>query len=131
MIRTTDQGDGATGTGGVPPIPPDIEPITSDEGPMRGELKRQIEALETEIAQFIVDNCPYEELPRLAERGPAVLSTEQLEFVRDELLQLQADLHERLVGRMSERLEDDEAPEPEVVGLFERLRRRLQQVISG
>lgn len=126
MRRTIDH-RGSTGTGGKPPVPPDLDPIAADEGPMRGELKRQIEALESEIAQFIVANCPYEEVPKLAERGPAVLTTAELEFVRDELLQLQADLHERLVGRMAERMGEAERPEPEVAGLFERLRRRLRE----
>jgi hypothetical protein len=128
MVRSTDQrGSGGTGTGGAPPPPPDLDLIAADEGPMRGDLKRQIQALEGELAQFIVDNCPYEVLPTVDERGPTVLTTEQLEFVRDELLVLQRELYERVVAQASGDL-DVEEPRPEVVGLFERLRRRLREL---
>ncbi len=128
MVTTTHgDGSGTTDAGGAPPHPPNLELIAADEGPMRGDLKRQIQALEAELAQCIVDNCPYEVLPTVGERGPAVLTTEQLEFVRDELLVLQRELYERVVAQASGGF-DVEGPRPEVVGLFERLRRRLREL---
>lgn len=128
MVRTTDRGGAdRTGAGGAPPLPPDLDALPVDEGPMRGELMRQIEALEATLARFITENCPYEELPVMAQRGPVVLTTEQLEYVRDELLAVQRALHDRVVTRMAEGLSSPD-PEPEVVGLFERLRRRLRSV---
>jgi hypothetical protein len=69
-----------------------------DEGPMRGDLRRQIALLEAEISRFVVENCPDVVLPEQPIRGPAVLSSADLEQVRDELLQLRADLHEHIVG---------------------------------
>lgn len=124
MARPTDRTDG-TGAGGGPPLPPELDLVAADEGPMRGDLKRQIAALEHEIAQFVVDNCPFEPLPVMAERGPAILTTEQLEYVRDELLAVQRQLHDRAVSRMAAGFEE---PELELNGILERLRRRLRRL---
>jgi len=121
MIRTTDD----TTTGGRPPLPPILDLPGVDEGPMRRDLKRQIQQLEHEIAEFHVANCPYEAFEASPVRGPAVLTNAQLEEVRDELLAFRAELHERVTQRAVDRMLDDEAPEP--VGIIERLRRRLRR----
>jgi hypothetical protein len=78
------------------------ELLTADEGPMRRELMRQIAALELKLSKIRRDHAPYERLPELLQRGPALLSTEQLEQVRDELLALIEDLR----GRVSRRFAD-------------------------
>lgn len=123
MIRTTDRD---TDAGGRPPLPPILDPPGVDEGPMRRDLKRQIEALEKEIAGFQIDNCPYESFSASPVRGPAVLSNEELEEVRDELLEIRSELHDRVSQRAIERMDSElSAPLP-APGIIERLRRRLR-----
>ncbi len=114
------------GMGSRPPLPPILDLPGVDEGPMRRDLKRQIEALEEEIAGFHIDNCPYESFSASPVRGPAVLTNEQLEQVRDELLEIRAELHDRVSRRAVERMAEAlQAPESEP-GIIERLRRRLR-----
>lgn len=82
------------------------ELLTADEGPMRRELMRQIAALELKLSKFRRDHAPFEQLPELLQRGPALLSTEQLEQVRDEMLGLIDDLQGRVTRRFADRIED-------------------------
>jgi len=124
MIRTTDRDD--TGTGGRPPLPPILDLPGVDEGPMRRDLKRQIELLEHEIAAFHVENCPYEAFSASPARGPAVLTNEQLEQVRDELTEIRAELHERVTARAVEVMTADLEAQVAPVGIIERLKRRLR-----
>lgn len=114
------------GMGGRPPLPPILDLPGVDEGPMRRELKRQIEALEQEIADFHIENCPYESFSASPVRGPAVLTNEQLEQVRDELLQIRAELHDRVSDRAVERMASALAFAEPQLGIVERLRRRLR-----
>lgn len=123
MIRTTDRD---TSGGGQPPLPPILDLPGVDEGPMRRDLKRQIEQLEQEIANFHVENCPYEAFTASPVRGPVVLSNEQLEQVRDELTEIRSELHERVTARAVENMVADLEFEPERVGIIERLLRRLR-----
>jgi hypothetical protein len=82
------------------------ELLTADEGPMRRELMRQIAALELKLSKFRRDHAPFEQLPELLQRGPALLSTEQLEQVRDEMLGLIDELQGRVTRRFADRIED-------------------------
>ncbi|WP_372790879.1 hypothetical protein, partial [Paraconexibacter sp.] len=59
-------------------------------------------------------------------RGPAVLSNAQLEQVRDELLAIRSELHERVTRRAVDRMSAAMEPETGPVGIIERLRRRLR-----
>ncbi len=116
----------STKPGGPPATPPLDLDATTAEGPMRRELLRQIAHLDQQISHFVHDNCPFEPLPAAAPRGPAVLSTAELEAIRDELLATRTHLHERIVDRVTDRmgLDDAGAPAPDH-GLLARLRRRL------
>ena len=82
------------------------ELLTADEGPMRRELMRQIAALERKLSKFRRDHAPYDPLPELLQRGPALLTTEQLEQVRDELLAMIDDLESRVAGRFAATIVD-------------------------
>ena len=119
MIRTD-------GMDSRPPLPPILDLPGVDEGPMRRDLKRQIQQLEHEIASFHVENCPYEAFEASPVRGPAVLTNEQLEQVRDELTEVRAELHERVTQRAVDQLARDTERHPEAVGVIERLKRRLR-----
>ncbi len=100
-MRVKDR-DGLGGGGSAPPPEaPSLDP--TDEGPMRGELRRQIALLERDIARFVAVNCPHEPLPGSRTRGPGILTTAELEEVRDELLALRARLHERAVSEAAAR----------------------------
>ncbi|PTL59558.1 hypothetical protein [Paraconexibacter algicola] len=124
MIRTTDRD--TTDAGGKPPLPPILDPPGVDEGPMRRDLKRQIQQLEQDIAAFHVENCPYEAFTASPVRGPAVLTNAQLEQVRDELTEIRAELHERVTQRdVDTMLAGLEAATAEDLGIIERLKRRL------
>jgi hypothetical protein len=86
------------GAGDLPPF--DLLPV--DEGPMRRDLLRQIRQLEEELAQFIVDNCPFEPpIVSSPTRGPGIMSNADLEQIRDEMLETRAALHERIVQRVA------------------------------
>lgn len=126
MIRTTDR-DTQSG-GNLPPLPPILDLPGVDEGPMRQELKRQIQQLEHDIAAFHVENCPYEAFSASPARGPAVLTNEQLEQVRDELTDIRAELHERVTTRDVDSMLaglEAAAPREDEVGIVERLKCRL------
>ena len=118
------------------------ELLSADEGPMRRELMRQIAALELKLSRFRRDHAPFEQLPELLQRGPALLTTEQLEQVRDEMLQLVDDLQGRITARFAAGIVDPPADiddplaglvdpwvdDPsERVGPFRRLMRRLRR----
>jgi hypothetical protein len=85
------------------------ELLSADEGPMRRELMRQIAALELKLSKLRRDHAPFEQLPELLQRGPALLSTEQLEQVRDELLALLDDLRGRVTRRFAAGIVDPPA----------------------
>jgi hypothetical protein len=85
------------------------ELLGADEGPMRRELMRQIAALEVKLSKFRRDQAPFEQLPELLKRGPALLSTEQLEQVRDELLELIDVLQRRVAQRFADGITDSPA----------------------
>jgi hypothetical protein len=113
------------------------ELLSADEGPMRRELMRQIAALELKLSKFRRDHAPYDRLPEMLQRGPALLSTEQLEQVRDELLELINDLQGRVTQRFAEAIEDVPAdpyadplaadpPRPWFTRLLQRVRRALR-----
>ncbi|MEA2172196.1 MAG: hypothetical protein QOF76_5496 [Solirubrobacteraceae bacterium] len=76
---------------------------------MRSELRRQIEQLEAAISRFVVDNAPCEPRPASPMRGPAVLSTADLERTRDELVAQQAELRDHVVQRAVDRATAREA----------------------
>jgi len=90
-------------------IPPDPNAPT-DEGPMRRELLRQIAHLDDQLSHFTRDNTPFEPLPPVRRRGPALLETASLEEIRDELVALREQLHERVVQRERARIDADLAP---------------------
>jgi len=113
------------GMGARPPLPPILDLPGVDEGPMRRDLKRQIKALEQEIADFAIENCPYESFSASPVRGPAVLTNAQLEQVRDELLEIRSELHDRVSQRAVERMASELAPPEPQLGIIERLLRRL------
>jgi hypothetical protein len=118
----------STKTGGPPATPPPDLDATTAEGPMRRELLRQIAHLDQQISLFVHDNCPFEPLPAAAHRGPAVLSTAELEAIRDELLATRTHLHERIVARVTDRMGLDDAGSPgSGGGMWARLRRRLKR----
>jgi hypothetical protein len=86
---------------------------------MRRELMRQIARLEAAMSQLVTDNALYPQVQTSPTRGPAILSTAELEQVRDELLATIA----RLQGRI---LQDVEwlLDEPRVrTGVLRRRRR--------
>lgn len=113
-MRTTHDPLTPAGGGAPPPVVPIDLPV--DEGPMRSELLRQIRRLEIEMSRFAAANCPFDGAPRSARRGPAILTTAQLEEIRDELLEARAALHQLVVDRSTARLRaaaahgDDDAP---------------------
>jgi hypothetical protein len=73
-------------TGGSDRLPPIDDLPGLDEGPMRRELVRQIAALEGTLSRLVVNNAPHRPARTSPTRGPAILSTAELEQVRDELL---------------------------------------------
>ncbi len=79
--------------------PPDIDLVDVDEGPMRRELLRQIAQLERELTRLTANTSPWDPVKAHPLRGPAVLTTADLELIRDELLRAITTLHERIVGR--------------------------------
>jgi hypothetical protein len=115
------------------------ELLTADEGPMRRELMRQIAALELKLSKFRRDHAPYEQLPALLKRGPALLSTEELEQVRDELLELIDGLQGRVADRFADTITDPPADlgdpfggiedPPGRVGPFRRVLDRLRRAL--
>lgn len=100
-------------------LPPIADLPGLDEGPMRRELARQIAALEGTINRLVVDNAPSRPAQTSPTRGPAILSTAELEQVRDELLAKIARLHGQILQRV-----DWEVDEPRVRTGWLRLRRR-------
>lgn len=84
--------------GSPPPHLPDLLPV--DEAPGRRDLLRQIDALERHVSELAaaVSMLP---ATRGSDFGPALLSLEQLEQVRDELFATLGDLRDRIVARDS------------------------------
>jgi hypothetical protein len=80
---------------------------------------RQIAALEGAMSRLVSDNAPYRPVQSSPTGGPAVLSTVELEQVRDELLTKLTRLHEQILQRVEWELDE---PRVRTAGL--RLRRR-------
>lgn len=81
---------------GSPPPPVDLDSLLDvDEGPMRGDLRRQIAFLERELTVLGSLVAPWEPRRTSPMRGPAILSTADLERVRDELVRAVRELHTR------------------------------------
>lgn len=68
-----------------PPVTPPAE-LVVDEGPMRAELLRQIAGLEEELVGALAHARDWRRRRTTPRRGPALLPTETLEQIRDELL---------------------------------------------
>ena len=100
--------------------------LGADEAPMRRELRRQIGVLEQSLNQLRRDQAPYDPLPEGAVREPSVLPTDELEGVRDDLLDRLSDLQNRVAQRFAAGVyaPPPQAP-PEPSGRWARLRRRL------
>jgi hypothetical protein len=81
--------------GAGPPPPPELDLPTVAEGPMRGELRRQIERLEREILRLRAIVAPWEPPGPSRSRGPALLGSAALESIRDELVEVLAALRRR------------------------------------
>jgi hypothetical protein len=110
--------------GGAPPPVSPFLPVL-DEGPMRAELLRQIRRLEIEISRFAVANCPYDTVPGSRRRGPAILTTAQLEEIRDELLAARTALHDLVVERVTTGLHPPE-PKPSRLARLGRRARKAE-----
>jgi hypothetical protein len=99
--------------GGAPPAPPaDLPSLDTDEGPMRSELRRQIAALERELAAVVAQSCPWEPRQANVSRGPAVQSSANLEQIRDELLRSLSDLCRRIESVIDGTATAQPAPAP-------------------
>lgn len=84
-----------TGGGSQPPI--DFDALLAvDEGPMRGDLRRQIAHLERELSRIRAEFAPWDLERSGPSRGPAILSTAELEEIRDELLDAVRAIRDRL-----------------------------------
>jgi hypothetical protein len=118
MRKPTDRLRGRS-AGGADRLPPIDDLLAVDEGPMRRELMRQISALEAAMSQLVIDNALHAKEHASPTRGPAILSTADLERVRDELLATIARLHGRILQRV-----EWEVDEPRVRRGMLRLRRR-------
>jgi hypothetical protein len=95
------------------------DPPGLDESPMRRELVRQIAALEGKMSRLVVNNAPHRPAQTSPPRGPAILTTAELEQVRDELLAAIARLHGQILQRVEWELD-----EPQVRTGWLRPRRR-------
>lgn len=76
----------ASQAGGGAAGPPPARIVGVDEGPMRGDLRRQIRWLERDLAELAAGLAPWEPRRSSPTRGPSLLSARELEEVRDELL---------------------------------------------
>ncbi|MCW3010972.1 MAG: hypothetical protein JWO90_1376 [Solirubrobacterales bacterium] len=87
---------------GAPPYPPTgpLGGAAVDEGPMRSELVRQIVLLEQELASLGSAAGLLRLDPSSPRRGPAILSTADLEQTRDELVTGIRALHQHVQDLM-------------------------------
>lgn len=123
MMRTQSHDPLTPSDGGAaPPISPLLPAL--DEGPMRAELLRQIRRLEIETSRFAAANCPYDPVPVSPRRGPAILTTAQLEAIRDELLVVRTTMHELVVERLTARVAQPKPAKPTMRQRLKGLRRR-------
>jgi hypothetical protein len=95
-LSRTVQHDGV----GAPPLtpPPFDFDLLVDEGPMRGDLRRQIAWLERDLTRLRAIACPWAPMVTHATRGPGLMSGHELEQIRDELLAAVRDLRRRIAG---------------------------------
>ena len=91
---------------------------------MRRELLRQIAQLERELTRLTSTHSPWDPVVASPHRGPAVLSTADLEVIRDELLGAMSSMHDRIVNKATAVLADEPAPRS---GLRASLRRLLRR----
>ncbi len=91
---------------------------------MRRELLRQIGQLERELTRLNSTHSPWDPVTASPERGPAVLSTADLEIIRDELLAAMSSMHDRIVNKATEVLADEPAERGGVKAAFRRVFRR-------
>lgn len=96
--------------GGTPPPPIDPALPALDEGPMRGDLRRQIQELESALNRLKIAAFPWETIESSPRRGPQLLAAEDLERVRDELVAVLTSLEHRLAAQQVAGL----ATEPEL-----------------
>lgn len=84
-------------SGGISLPPLDLDGLLAvDEGPMRGDLRRQIGYLERQLSRINAIVAPWELRRASPCRGPAVLSAASLEQIRDELLDAVRAVRDRL-----------------------------------
>jgi hypothetical protein len=101
--------------------------LGADEAPMRRELNRQISVLERNLNQLRREVAPNDPLPESPAREAAILPAEQLEVVRDDLLERLSDLQHRVAQRFAAGIyaPPPVAPPPEPAPWKARLRRRF------
>src|SRR5712691_3941242 len=119
-------------TGGAVPPPP-VEPplVPVDEGPMRGDLRRQIAELERRLTRLVAAACPWEPRQTSPHRGPALLQAADLERIRDELVGAIDDLHRWLAERSVADVPTERLPEGRVARLRSGLRRARSRSEAG
>lgn len=126
-MAVKDTHKGPAGAGKGPPVD-DLPELVVDEGPMRGELLRQIGYLEGELTRLVAAYCPWEPRRTSPERGPGVLSTAHLEQIRDELYTALQDLNRRVLDD-SQDYEQSADADTGRVGLLQRLRDRVSRLL--
>ena len=92
---------------------------------MKRELRRQIDHLEGALSEFRREHAPFDAIPSGPATTPTVLETEQLEFVRDDLLFKLSALQDRAAQRFAHELDAPPPLEdPQPTGWRARLRRK-------
>lgn len=119
--RLREKGEERTAGGVGPPPPLDPTLFDVDEGPMRGDLRRQIEELERALTRLKAAAFPWEGSQASPQRGPGMLGAEHLEQIRDELLTALTALQHRLAAKQVAEL----STEPEPPTAWDRLRHAL------
>lgn len=98
MTKSSARGGPRGATAGSPPtLPPDLPDV--DEAPGRRDLLKQIAALEGRLSELATLTSVWNTPREGPERGPALLSLEELEQVRDELFVALGALRETILAR--------------------------------
>lgn len=119
--RTKERSEERTAGGIGPPPPIDPALFDVDEGPMRGDLRRQIQELERALTRLKAAAFPWEASKTSPSRGPGVLMAADLERIRDELVAALTALQHRLAAKQVSGLPTEYGPP----SLWERLRLRF------